>query len=197
MIFDYVVTNSYVLLKLSDLRGRDLISFDHWTRQDILTLLWIALDLKSKETNVKLCQDLSCTVFYQDVLIKAGLVKGINNCGAVATSLHSSHLPSTLNLELFARCLSSASSVIFVEAPWTEEELTHLATGSSMPIINVRSKDSAPLLCLAECMTLFEHYGYLRRIVVAYLGPTTDPIARTYIQLLPKIGLHFRYFSDS
>jgi ornithine carbamoyltransferase len=157
----------------------------------------MALDLKAKGANVKLCQDTSCTVFYEDIITKAGLVKGISNSGAVATSIHASHLPADLNLDYFARAIASGSSVIFAQAPWTEEQLEELASGSNKPVITVQSKESAPLLCLAECMTLYEHYSYLRRLTLAFLGPVEDQIARTYIQLLPKIGLHFRYASDS
>ena len=53
----------------------------------------------------------------------------------------------------------------------------------------------APLHALAECLALIEHYGYLRRLVIAYLGPIENPMLHTYIHLYPKIGLHFRYFA--
>lgn len=41
--------------------------------------------------------------------------------------------------------------------------------------------------------TLFEKYGFLRRLIIAYIGPGNNAMLNTYFTLLPTIGAHIRY----
>lgn len=122
------------------------------------------------------------------------------------------------------RSLSAATDIIFIEAPrWKLEDFEKIAKGSIVPVINLRSIDSSTGVALAECLSLQEYYGFLRRLTVSYIGPgnftnmimkgrlcldcciencyysqltDNNPLLNTYATLFPKLGMHFRYVCD-
>jgi len=95
------------------------------------------------------------------------------------------------------RSVSSSADIIFVESKsWSEQDIEKLSVGSHAPVVNLRSKMYAPGMALAECMSLQEHYEFLRRLTVSYIGPSNNPLLNTYPAIFPKLGIHFRYLID-
>jgi len=92
------------------------------------------------------------------------------------------------------RTLASAADIVFLDSQkLTYEESELIATGCTVPVVAVSHADLRPVICLAELMTLYEKYQYLRRLIVSYVGQGDDPTLNTYAVLLPKVGMHLRY----
>jgi ornithine carbamoyltransferase len=92
------------------------------------------------------------------------------------------------------RTLSSASDIVFVDSQtFSEEDTEQLASGCTVPVVTVSNAGLSPALCLAELMTLFEKYQYLRRLIISYIGVGSESTLNTYAVLLPKVGMHLRY----
>jgi ornithine carbamoyltransferase len=183
----------------SHLKGRDLISFDEFTPNDIKTILWTAMDLKSAEKGQirDLCADRSAFCIFEDTMTKLALTSAGKRLGSSVTFLHTTHFNPKYDLTFYGKSLSSAADIIFVDFPgWKESDLEKLAVGSLVPVVNIRSNLYAPAIALAEVLSIHEYYEFLRRLTLSYIGPEDNSLLTTYANLLPKLGMHFRYICD-
>ncbi|OXA49970.1 Ornithine carbamoyltransferase, mitochondrial [Folsomia candida] len=184
----------------SDLMGRDLVTFDNYRTQDIYSLLWIAVDLKQAESLVKKCEGKSICVISDNPIRKISLSSAITKLGAATTFINPaeiSHETMEMDLEILGKTVgSSCDVVVFDSKNFDHTNLEKFATGCTVPVICTESSLLCPIYCLGELLTLFEHYDYLRRLVISFLGDSSDQLLNTYALLYPKVGMHLHYFVE-
>jgi len=130
-------------------------------------------------------------------MTKLALTGAAKRLGSSITFVHDSHFNPNYDLTFYGKSLSSAADIIFVDSPnWKEDDLEKLATGSLVPVINLRSFLYSPAIALSECLSIHEYYEFLRRLTLSYIGPEDNPLLNTYVNILPKLGMHFRYICD-
>lgn len=72
-----------------------------------------------------------------------------------------------------ARVLSGYAQGIMARV-FAPEHLTELAAWASVPVINGLSDASHPCQAFADMLTLFEHFGALRGLKIAYVGDSNN-----------------------
>src|SRR5258708_7432902 len=74
-----------------------------------------------------------------------------------------------------ARVLSGYTQGIMARV-FDPAHITELAAWSKVPVINGLSDHSYPCQALADVLTIFEHFGYLRGLKVAYVGDSNNVV---------------------
>ncbi|MBO9309650.1 MAG: ornithine carbamoyltransferase [Chloroflexi bacterium] len=74
-----------------------------------------------------------------------------------------------------ARVLSGYVQGI-VARVFSHDHLTQLAAAASVPIINGLSDSSHPCQAFADMLTLYEHFGTLRGLTIAYVGDSNNVV---------------------
>jgi ornithine carbamoyltransferase len=68
--------------------------------------------------------------------------------------------------------------------------VTELAKYASVPVINGLSDDSHPCQAMADVLTIYEHFGYLQGLKVAYIGDGNN-VAASLLAACAQFGIHF------
>lgn len=98
-------------------------------------------------------------------------------------------------VEDIARVLERWCSFI-VARVFDHKTLTRLAEASNKPIVNALSDMEHPCQALADLVTIRQHLGKLKSVVVAYIGDANN-VARSLSLACAAVGAHFRIASPS
>ncbi|CAL8107714.1 unnamed protein product [Orchesella dallaii] len=183
--------------KFQSLNGRDLISFDGYTRDDIYTLLWIAKELKQfQHQSIRMGKRIS--LIWSNPITKATLANASQNLESSLCCVHEDQLyGSANNYEMLGRSLASAADIIFLDVPsWSQSNVEEFAAGSNRPVVLISSRELSPALVYSELLSFYETYAFLRRLILVYLGPGNNAALNTYFTVVPTIGGHLRYVVD-
>jgi len=179
------------------LKGRDLVHFKTYTTEEIYTILATALDLKHRDTVPKFCSDLSVAMFSTNPVHKIAMSHAGNKLGAAMSSVQFDMSEDSIDFAVLGKSIgSSCNMIVFDSANVPQSAVEEFADGCTVPVVCFESSSLCPVYCLSEMMTLFEQYGYLRRVSVSYVGGVADQLLNTYVSLLPKLGMHFHYCAD-
>src|SRR5579859_6581599 len=94
-----------------------------------------------------------------------------------------------------ARVLSGFTQGIMARV-FDPAHLTQLAQSSNVPVINGLSDRSHPCQALADVLTLYEHFGYLRGLRIAYVGDTNN-VTRSLAEASARLGMSLNVASPS
>lgn len=86
-----------------------------------------------------------------------------------------------------ARVLSGYAQGVMARV-FSPEHITELAKWSRVPIINGLSDKSHPCQALADVLTLYEHFGSLRGLKLAYVGDSNN-VARSLAEAAMLLGI--------
>ncbi len=75
---------------------------------------------------------------------------------------------------------------------FAHEHILQLAEWSSVPVINGLSDFSHPCQALADLFTIWEHYGRLEGLTLAYVGDGSNNVVTSLIQAAGKAGMAVR-----
>ncbi|KAF0287756.1 Ornithine carbamoyltransferase, mitochondrial [Amphibalanus amphitrite] len=179
-----------------ELRGRDFVNGD-FTPSELKSVLWTAVDLRDRSTqkneNFSYMRGKSVTILQEsgmpDTLSNVALVTAAHRLGGnVARMAFDSNKTDVSDL---ANCLSEVSSVIAVSCRH-QAALQAAADGAAVPVVSLGSEQHDPLTALGELLAVLEHYSYLKRLTLAWVGPCCARL-RSFLQLLPPLGIHLRY----
>src|SRR5258706_11619383 len=87
-----------------------------------------------------------------------------------------------------ARVLSGFTQGIMARV-FDPEHITQLAKWSTVPVINGLSDRSHPCQALADVLTLYEHFGSLRGLKVAYVGDSNN-VTRSLAEACALLGMN-------
>lgn len=87
-----------------------------------------------------------------------------------------------------ARVLSGYADGIMARV-FAHQQVVELAEWGSVPVINGLSDQSHPCQALADVFTLWEQFGELRGLTLAYVGDGSNNVAFSLLQAAGKVGM--------
>lgn len=178
--------------------GRDFLTLKHFQPAEIETLLWTAKDLKTRiKGDGEIMQPLkgkSLSMIFQKRSTRTRLSTETGMCllGGHAAFLgpEDVHLGVNESIKDSARVLSRLSDIILARV-YGQEDLDVLADEATVPVISGLSDLYHPLQILADFLTMQEHFGYLKRLKVAWVGDGNN-ILHSFMFGCAKLGLDLR-----
>lgn len=188
----------------TQLFGKDFISEQDWTKEELETALIVAADLKKKfllkePTPYLLHQTLYLLFFFSSTRTRTSFEAAMDHLGGNAHDLPSDKLQIAHGdtAKEIGKILSSYGHGIAIRhCDWGEGNayIREVARYSSAPVFNMQCDIHHPFQAMADLMTIFEKKGTLkgRKIVMswAYAKSYTKPISvpQSFLLLLTKFG---------
>ncbi|NWI88996.1 OTC protein, partial [Pitta sordida] len=180
------------------LKGRDLLTLQNYTADELKYLLWMALDLKQrikhKGEYLPLMQGKSLAMIFEKRSTRTRLSAetGFALLGGHPSFLTTQdlHLGTNESLTDTARVLSNMTNGILARV-FKHNDLDLMAKEATIPVINGLSDLHHPLQILADYLTLQEHYGGLNGLTIAWIGDGNN-VLHSIMMSAAKLGIHLR-----
>jgi len=175
--------------------GRDLLTLKDFTQAEIGTLLWTAMDLKTrirdnKENYTPLSGKSMAMIFQKrSTRTRLSTETGFALLGGTSCFLSPDdiHLGVNESIKDSARVLSRFCDIILARV-YGQEILNDLSAEASIPIISGLSDLYHPLQILADMQTIQEHFGRLQGLKVAWVGDGNN-IVHSMMMGMTKMGM--------
>jgi ornithine carbamoyltransferase len=159
-----------------NLKGRDYLTLADFKREEIWYLLELARDLKKKQKAGLPHQELkgkTLAMIFQkaSTRTRVSFETGMFHLGGLAMFLSGNDLQIGRGepIKDTARVLSRYVDGILIRT-FSHQEVLDLAKYADVPVINGLTDDFHPTQALADLLTIWEHFGTLERIKLAYIG---------------------------
>ncbi|XP_072217671.1 ornithine transcarbamylase, mitochondrial isoform X1 [Excalfactoria chinensis] len=180
------------------LKGRDFLTLQNYTADELQYLLWVASDLKQrikdKGEYLPLFQGKSLAMIFEKRSTRTRLAAetGFALLGGHPSFLTKQdiHLGTNESLTDTARVLSSMTNAILARV-YKHNDLDLMTKEATIPIINGLSDLYHPLQVLADYLTLQEHYGGLNGLTIAWIGDGNN-VLHSIMTSAAKLGMHLR-----
>ncbi len=179
------------------MKGKDLLSISDLDREDILSLLTEAADMKSSGTwTTALKHKVLALVFEKPSLrTRISFELAMRQLGGQVIYLSPAevglgHRESVADV---TRVLNRYVSVLAART-FSHETLKTMADYSDIPIINALSDVEHPCQALADMLTISEHKGELRGLTLSYIGDGNN-VASSLILAATMTGVSFNIAS--
>lgn len=193
----------------TDLRGRDLITTQEWTKDEIETLLDVAWDLKRKRATGEphaLLRDkvLAMLFFFSSTRTRVSFEAGMAQLGGHAQFIEStttqiSHGDTAKEIgEIIGRY---TDGIAIRQCDWNvgSQYIRDVAAASRVPVLNMQCDVYHPFQILADMMTIMERFGRDVRgktinVSWAYAASYQKPISvpQSLILLMTRFGMNVR-----
>lgn len=193
----------------TDLRGRDLITTQEWTRDEIDTLLDVAWDLKRRRATGEphaLLRDkvLAMLFFFSSTRTRISFEAGMAQLGGHAQFIESqttqiSHGDTAKEIgEIVGRY---CDGIAIRQCDWDfgNRYIREVAGASRVPVLNMQCDVYHPFQILADLMTIMERFGRDLRgrtmnVSWAYAASYQKPISvpQSLILLMSRFGMNLR-----
>lgn len=193
----------------TDLRGRDMITTQEWTRDEIETVLDVAWDLKRKRAlgeRHALLQDkvLGMLFFFTSTRTRTSFEAGMTQLGGHAMFIDSettqiSHGDTAKEIgEIVGRY---TDGIAIRQCDWNfgNKYIREVAAASRVPVLNMQCDVYHPFQILADLMTIMERFGRDLRgktinVSWAYAASYQKPISvpQSLILLMTRFGMNVR-----
>jgi ornithine carbamoyltransferase len=178
------------------LRGRDFTRVADWTRDELLTVLDLADDLKERQRRREehhLLPGRTLAMIFQkpSTRTRVSFEVGMAQLGGHALYLAASDLQLGRGETLrdTATVLSRYVDGVMIRT-FAQDDVEELARHASVPVINGLSDSAHPCQALADVMTIRERLGRLEGVRVAYLGDGNNVCASLMVACA-KLGADF------
>ena len=193
----------------TDLRGRDLITTQEWSREEIETLLDVAFDLKRKralgEPHASLRDKvLAMLFFFSSTRTRVSFEAGMAQLGGHAqfidhTTTQISHGDTAKEIgEIIGRY---TDGIAIRQCDWDlgNKYIRDVAGASRVPVLNMQCDVYHPFQILADMMTIMEKFGRDLRgktinVSWAYASSYQKPLSvpQSLILLMSRFGMNVR-----
>ncbi len=190
------------------LRGRDLITLQEWTKDEIDTLLDVAFTLKRERAlgvPHPLLRDkvLAMLFFFSSTRTRASFEAGMAQLGGHAQFIESrttqiAHGDTAREIGEILGRYNDGIAIRQVDWQSGNKYLREVAEASRVPVLNMQCDVYHPHQALADLMTILERFGDPRGKTVnvswAYAASYQKPISvpQSLILLLPRFGMNVR-----
>ena len=192
----------------TDLRGRDLITLQDWSDDELSTILDVAFTLKRERAmgiGHPLLRDkvLAMLFFYSSTRTRASFEAGMAQLGGHAqfiesrsTQIAHGDTPTELG-EILGR-YNDGIAIRHVDWGVGHRYICDVARASRVPVLNMQCDVNHPHQALADLMTMIERFGDPRGKTVtvswAYAASYTKPMSvpQDLVMLLPRFGMNVR-----
>jgi len=193
----------------TDLRGRDLISTQDWTKDEVDTLLDIAWDLKRKramgEPHAYLRDKvLAMLFFFSSTRTRISFEAGMAQLGGHAQFIESrttqiSHGDTAKEIGEIVGRYTDGIAIRQVDWGVGNQYLNDVAAASRVPVLNMQCEVYHPFQILADMMTIMEKFGRDVRgrtinVSWAYASSYQKPMSvpQSLILLMTRYGMNVR-----
>jgi ornithine carbamoyltransferase len=178
------------------LKGRSFTRVAAWSRDELLTLLDLADELKQerarrKELRVLPGRTLALIFRKPSTRTRISSEVAIAELGGMAlyvpaADLQLSRGESTRDTALVLSRMVSAILIRTFEQAEVEEWAQH----ASVPVVNGLTDESHPLQAVADAMTIRERFGRLDGVRIAYVGDGNN-VCHSLMRIAGRLGMHF------
>jgi N-acetylornithine carbamoyltransferase len=193
----------------TDLRGRDLISTQDWTKEEIETLLDVAWDLKRKRATGEphaLLRDkvLAMLFFFTSTRTRISFEAGMAQLGGHAqfidhTTTQISHGDTAREIGQIVGRYTDGIAIRQCDWGVGNQYINAVADASRAPVLNMQCDVYHPFQILADMMTIMEKFGRDVRgktinVSWAYASSYQKPISvpQSLILLMTRFGMNVR-----
>ncbi|RMF81728.1 MAG: ornithine carbamoyltransferase [Chloroflexi bacterium] len=193
----------------TDLRGRDLISTQDWTKDEIETLLDVAFDLKRKralgEPHAYLRDKvLGMLFFFSSTRTRVSFEAGMAQLGGHAQFIESrttqiSHGDTAKEIGEIIGRYTDGIAIRQVDWGIGNRYINDVAEASRVPVLNMQCDIYHPFQILADLMTIMEEFGRDLRgktinVSWAYAASYQKPISvpQSLILLMTRFGMNVK-----
>lgn len=192
----------------TDLRGRDMISTQEWTKEEIDTVLDVARDLKRKRALGRphaYLRDkvLAMLFFFSSTRTRASFEAGMAQLGGHAqfidsTSTQISHGDTAKEIGEILGRYNDGLAIRQCDWDFGNRYIREVAAASRVPVLNMQCDVYHPFQVLADLLTIMEKKGDPRGLTVnvsyAYASSYQKPMSvpQSLILLLTRYGMHVR-----
>jgi N-acetylornithine carbamoyltransferase len=190
------------------LRGRDLITTETWTKDELDTVLQVALDLKRRRALGEphaLLRDkvLAMLFFFSSTRTRASFEAGMAQLGGHAQFIESkttqiAHGDTAKEIGEILGRYNDGLAIRHVDWGVGHRYLAEVAEASRVPVHNMQCDREHPFQALADLLTIVERRGDPRGLTVnvswAYAASYQKPlsVAQSLLLLLTRYGMHVR-----
>src|SRR6266516_3357681 len=192
----------------TNLRGRDVITLQEWTKDELDTVLEVAFDLKRKralgEPHPYLRDKvLAMLFFYSSTRTRASFEAGMAQLGGHAQFIESrttqiAHGDTAKEIGEILGRYNDGIAIRQVDWQSGNKYMRDVADASRVPVLNMQCDVYHPHQALADLMTIIETFGDPRgrtaNISWAYAASYQKPISvpQSLALLLPRFGMNVR-----
>jgi ornithine carbamoyltransferase len=190
------------------LRGRDLITTQEWTKDELDTVLDVALDLKRRRALGEphaLLRDkvLAMLFFFSSTRTRASFEAGMAQLGGHAQFIESrstqiAHGDTATEIGEILGRYNDGLAIRQVDWGVGNGYIRDVAAASRVPVHNMQCDRYHPFQALADLLTIIEHKGDPRGLTIdvswAYAKSYQKPLSvpQSLILLLTRYGMHVR-----
>jgi len=181
---------------------RHFLEIADWSAPELEALLKLAVQLKlehqSGGNRPALAGKVLAMVFQKPSLrTRVSFETGMLHLGGHALYLSPAEigLGSRESIADVARVLSGYAQGIMARV-FSPDHLLELAQWASVPVINGLSDQSHPCQAMADVLTLYEHFGHVRGLRVAYVGDSNN-VTFSLIEAGVRFGFQMRVASPA
>ena len=193
----------------TDLRGRDMITTQEWTRDEIETVLDVAWDLKRKRALGEphaLLRDkvLGMLFFFTSTRTRTSFEAGMTQLGGHAMFIDSettqiSHGDTAKEIGEIVGRYTDGIAIRQCDWDFGNKYIREVAAASRVPVLNMQDDVYHPFQILADLMTIMERFGRDLRgktidVSWAYAASYQKPISvpQSLILLMTRFGMNVR-----
>jgi N-acetylornithine carbamoyltransferase len=190
------------------LRGRDLIDLQDWTKDELDTILDVALDLKRRRAlgeRHPLLEDkvLAMLFFFSSTRTRASFEAGMAQLGGHAQFIEAkttqiSHGDTAKEIGEILGRYNDGLAIRQVDYGFGNTYINEVAAASRVPVLNMQCDRFHPFQALADLLTIVEHKGDPRGLTIdvswAYADSYQKPLSvpQSLITLMTRYGMHVR-----
>lgn len=181
---------------MSDFRGRDFLTVNDFTQDELQELLDFAIELKTQRKNGKahpLLSGKTLGMIFQksSTRTRVSFEVGMYQLGGHALFLSAAELQIGRGepVKDTARVLSRYLDGIMIRT-FDHGEVEELAAYAHIPVINGLTDLLHPCQAMADLMTVVEHKGKLEGLKLAYVGDGNN-VAHSLMLACSKMGVNF------
>jgi ornithine carbamoyltransferase len=177
------------------LKGRNFTRVSDWTREELLTALDLADELKQerlrrKELRILPGRTLALIFRKPSTRTRVSSEVAIAELGGMALYVPAADLQLSRGESPrdTALVLSRMVSAILIRT-FAQQEVEEWAEHASVPVINGLTDRAHPLQALADAMTMRERFGRLEGLRLAYLGDGNN-VCHSLLRIAGRLGIH-------
>jgi len=175
---------------------KDFLDFSSWSAKELFELIELAVHLKrewkSGGNRPVLAGKVLAMVFQKPSLrTRVSFDVGMKHLGGEAIMLGPDEigLGKRESIPDVARVLNGMVQGIMARV-FEHDHVVELAQWACVPVINGLSDDEHPCQALADMLTIYEHFGYLKGLKVTYVGDGNN-VAASLLLACAQFGIDF------
>ncbi|MBW4665682.1 MAG: ornithine carbamoyltransferase [Chroococcus sp. CMT-3BRIN-NPC107] len=182
---------------MAALKGRDLLSLQNLTTDEVLELLHLAAQLKSGQVNIR-CNKVLGLLFYKaSTRTRVSFSVAMYQLGGQVIDLNPNVTQVSRGepVEDTARVLDRYLDILAIRT-FKQQQLETFAKYANIPVINALTDSGHPCQILADLLTIQDCFGQLTGLTLTYLGDGNN-VAHSLLLGCALVGINVRIATPS